>query len=123
MKSNNLSRYLLQAGLAIVFIYAGIDSFREPSAWVHFIPEPATKIFDQKLLLDGFSIFQFVMAALILWPRTAFYGAVLAAVTLFGITAVNIAEFLVVFRDLGLGFMAAALAAQTSPTTLFRRKH
>ncbi len=112
---SNLSRWLLQLGLAFVFVYAAIDSYREPGAWSAYLPHFLTGYFSDAHVLDAFGLFQIVLAAGLFWSRTRFYAAVIATLMLFGIVVTNLASFLITFRDLGLAFTALALAVQSAP--------
>ena len=104
-----IASLLIRIGLAIVFAYAAIDAFREPGAWISFIPAVMTKFVDAKLALDVISVVQLVLAAVLVWGRYIKQAALVAIALLGGIMVTNIATFLVTFRDIGLVTAAAAL--------------
>ncbi len=125
-KSAQLQSLMLRIGLAFVFAYAGIDAIREPAVWAGFLPAIAFKYAPMKLVLDGFSISQLVLAAAILWRKTSFYAAAASAATLLGITISSLimdpSSILIVFRDVGLVFASIALMFIELPSWLIRKK-
>jgi hypothetical protein len=98
---------LLRIGLALVFAYAAIDAFREPNAWIGFVPSAATHFVSAKLALDMLSIAQLVLVAALLFNQYIKYAALLSIAFLVGLMVTNPATFLITFRDVGLAFMAA----------------
>lgn len=103
-----LASLIIRVGLAAVFAYAAIDAFREPDAWVSFMPAFITKMVTAKTALDLISVFQLVLAAALLIGRYIKYVATLTAVMLLGIVVFNTSTFLITFRDIGL--IAASIA-------------
>ncbi|MEO7364046.1 MAG: hypothetical protein ABIV43_00870 [Candidatus Saccharimonadales bacterium] len=100
---------LLRIGLAFVFAYAAIDAFREPNAWISFVPEFSTKFISAKVSLDLLSLSQLVLVAALLLNQYIKYAALLAIAFLGGLMVFNPETFLITFRDVGLIFMAGAL--------------
>ena len=125
-KSEQLTRIMLRLGLAYVFAYAGIDAIREPNVWAGFLPPIAFKYAPMKLVLDGFSVSQLLLAAALLWNKTSFYAAAASAATLIGITVSSLimdpSSILIVFRDIGLFFASVALMFADLPAFLIRKK-
>lgn len=100
---------LLRLGLAFVFAYAAIDSLVHPNDWVGYMPHIADKIVSPFTVLTIVSVYQLVLAAWLLVGRYARYAGLLSALTLAGITAVNLGVFGITFRDVGLTLAAVAL--------------
>ena len=124
-KSAQLESLMLRLGLAFVFAFAGIDAIREPAVWAAFLPPTAFKYLPMKLVLDGFSISQLVLAAALLWRKTSFLAAATSAATLAGITISSLvmdpSSMLIVFRDIGLFFASIALIFVDIPAKLIRK--
>jgi uncharacterized membrane protein YphA (DoxX/SURF4 family) len=100
---------LLRVGLAAVFAYAAIDAFREPAAWISFVPSFSTHFVSAKFALDMLSIAQLVLVAALLFNMFIRLAALAAIGFLVGLMVFNPSTFLITFRDVGLAFMAAAL--------------
>lgn len=100
---------LLRVGLAAVFAYAAIDAFREPNAWISFVPPFMAKFVSLKVALDAMSVGQLILAAALVWGRYLRFTASIAAAMLLGIIVLNINTLLITFRDVGLLFAAVAL--------------
>ncbi len=106
-----LVSFFLRIGLAAVFIYAAVASFMDPDTWASFIPAFMGQIIPVKTLLVIFSIYELVLAALLLLDRYVLAAAIFSALTMAGILATNTAGMDVLFRDVAIMFMALALAA------------
>lgn len=106
-----LASLFLRIGLAFVFLYAAIESLLNPGVWAGFLPVFLTSMIPAGPLLTGFSVYEILLAGWLLWGARVRYAAILAAITLAGITFVNLAAIDTVFRDVGLIFAALALAA------------
>ena len=100
---------ILRLALAFVFAYAAIDSLLHPSDWVGYMPHVADNIISRYTLLTIVSIYQLILVVWLLVGRYARYAAVLSALTLAGITVVNLSIFSITFRDVGLLLAAVAL--------------
>jgi len=101
---------LLRTGIAFSLIYPAIASLIEPSSWIGFAPEWINIFLSKELFLILFSIFEIVIALLILFLKRPFYPSVIATITLFGIVIFNIGAMDIVFRDVSIGLAALALA-------------
>jgi uncharacterized membrane protein YphA (DoxX/SURF4 family) len=101
--------WLLRIGLAAVFIYATVDAFREPEAWVSFVPHFTTNFVDAKIALDIISVLELVVAAGLLIGKYLRIWALISTALLGGIVIFNLNARLITFRDIGLVFMALAL--------------
>ena len=111
MKNERLISFFLRLGLAIVFLYAAIASFLDPLAWIGFFPAWMRDIFDAKMLLSVFSVYEIGLALWLLSGKRTFYAAMFAAATMAGIILTNLAILDIVFRDIAIFFSACALVA------------
>lgn len=100
---------LVRVGLAAVFIYAGLDAFKEPNAWISYIPEFSNKFIEPKTALDIISVIQLVLAVVLVTGRYVKYCALVSIGFLAGLLIFNLDTFLITFRDIGLITAAAAL--------------
>ncbi|MDL2341937.1 MAG: hypothetical protein QFB87_02585 [Patescibacteria group bacterium] len=100
---------LIRIGLAVVFVYAAIDAFIEPAAWISYVPMFSNHFIDAKLALDLLSVFQIFLAIWLISGKFLKLSAIIAAAMLGGIMLFNIPTLLITFRDIGLVFAAVAL--------------
>lgn len=107
--SSEISPLLLRIGLAIVFTYAAVSSFKNPQDWIGYLPKFAKQHIDGYLLLKVFSVYELALAIWLLSGRYMKYAAALAAATLAGIVVFNLSLFAITFRDVALIFAALAL--------------
>ena len=107
----SLPQLLLRSGLAVIFLYAAISSFANPQDWVGYLPPIIRNNLDAHLMLKFFSVYEVLLASLLLLGLYTRYVALLCAVTLGGIVASNFSLFAITFRDIALIFSALALAA------------
>ena len=103
-----LASLIIRVGLAAVLLYAAIDAFREPAAWISYMPSLLTKLLAAKTMLDIASVFQIVLAFWLVWGKYLFGAALLTALLLGSIIVSSISSFLITFRDVGL--LAATIA-------------
>lgn len=101
---------LLRIGLAIVFLYAAISSFKNPQDWIGYLPHVLRDNFSAKTLLHIFSVYEAFLAIWLLSGKYLRYAALLCAATLAGIVVSNYTLFAITFRDIALIFSAVALA-------------
>lgn len=101
---------LLRLGLATVFLYAAVSSFLSPNDWIGYLPQFVKEALPAKSVLAVFSVVEIVLAAWLLSGAYARLAGLVAAAMLFGITVSNLSLFPISFRDIGLTFMALALA-------------
>lgn len=109
-KNNHTSALLLRSGLAIVFLYAAVSSFKDPLEWAGYLPHFLLHHFNAVHLVKFFALYELILVA---WLISGYYirwAGLLCAVTLLGIVATNGSQLIVTFRDIGLAFMAMALA-------------
>src|SRR3989344_5747529 len=111
MPREKLVSFFLRIGLAAVFTYAAIASFMDPDTWASFIPSFMGEMVPVKSLLMVLSVYELILAALLLLDRYVLVAAIFSALTMAGILATNTAGMDVLFRDVAIMFMALALAA------------
>ena len=106
---------LLALGLAFVFLYAGATTLLGPSTYRSYLPTflRAGSPWSADLYLRLFAVYEVALAVGLLAHRSRHEAALLSAVTLLGIIAVNADAFEVLFRNVAIGFAAFALASLT----------
>lgn len=108
----NFAAWLLRLGLSVIFLYAGTSALLHSEQWLGYLPSFLQKLSDATTLLRIFALYEIILA---LWLLSGFYvryAALLAAATLLGIVVTQPHALIITFRDVGLVFMALALAAQ-----------
>jgi uncharacterized membrane protein YphA (DoxX/SURF4 family) len=100
---------IIRIGLAAVFAYAAIDAFREPNAWISYIPHFVGSEANAKFALYAASFIQLVVAGFLLANLYVRYVALIAILMLAGIMLTNLSTILITFRDIGLIGAAAGL--------------
>ena len=117
---------VLRLGLAFVLLYAAWSGFTQPLNWVGFLPGFLVKLFSPWFsatqLLGLFELVQVFLAVWLISGRQIFYAACLVTALLAGIVVFNLGALDILFRDIGLVAMAAALALlhwpkQQNPTS------
>ena len=106
---NVLVSFFLRAGLAVVFLYAGIASLISPENWVGFIPQFIQNNFPASILLILFSVYEISIGLWLLSNKRIFYASIFSSVTMFFIIIFNFSVFDVVFRDIAILLMAISL--------------
>ena len=106
----NLTSFFLRVGLAIVFLYAAVASFLDPTSWIGFIPEWLREIFPAQVFLVVYSIYEIFLALWLFSGKKTYYAAVLSGLTMLAIIVFNMGALDIVFRDVAILFMAIALA-------------
>lgn len=109
VRNPHLAEFMLRAGLAFVFGYAGFSSLHEPLAWASYLPHFLAVSAQAVLLVKLFGFFELVLALWLLWGKWVRYAAIAAFALLAGIVVLNPDALSVTFRDIGLAAMAAAL--------------
>ena len=104
--------WLLRAGLALVFLYASVNSFLSPQDWIGYFPQFIRDIVPTSILLPVFSVYELALAAWLLSGLYTKYAALLAAATLAGIVVSNFALLPISFRDMALILAALALFSE-----------
>jgi len=106
---NVLVSFFLRAGLAVVFLYAGIASLISPENWIGYIPQFIQSNFSASILLILFSVYEISIGLWLLSNKKTFYASILSSKIMFLIIIFNFSVFDVVFRDIAILFMAISL--------------
>jgi|TARA_Y100000310_G_scaffold345866_1_gene471936 hypothetical protein len=109
--------WLLRIGVAFAFLYPAIAGFINPIAWVGYFPQFVRDAvpFEEGTLLLIFGVIEIVIALWILSGKKIFIPSVIATVSLTLIVILNWGVMDVVFRDISIAAMAAALAIMYCP--------
>lgn len=107
-----LPSWLLRAGLAFVFLYAGTAMVLRPEAFTKYVPTLAGGS-ATNFLLYVFAVYEVMLAVALLTRRHTYAASVAAVLTLAGITLANLDSFDVLFRNVAIACAAAALAVQS----------
>ncbi len=108
---------LIRIGLAVVYLYAGIDAFRQPDLWIGFLPDFLLDLspFSAKITLDLLSLAQIILAIWLLSGVYIKFAAVASAGFLLGIILSDPSAFIITFRDVPLVFASVALIFLETP--------
>ena len=109
MQNEKLISFLLRTGLAIVFLYAAIASFIEPTSWIGYLPSWTENIMPRETALVFFSIYEIALTLWLFSGKKIYYAALLATLTMAGIVVFNFGELNIVFRDVAIMFSAITL--------------
>jgi uncharacterized membrane protein YphA (DoxX/SURF4 family) len=103
---------ILKLGLGATFVLTGLLILKDENKWVHMLPGWFTKrIGSARSFMVGTAWFDLILGAWIVSGYFTGIAASLAALHLFGVLVVSGKhEFHEVYRDIGLLFMAVALA-------------
>lgn len=113
VRSQALALFVLRAGVAFAFLYAGVDSFAQPYSWVDYLPQALTNAVPALALLHLFAALEILLALWLVSGWHVRYPALLCAALLVAIVALNGAEFQLLFRDLSIAAAALAVAVDT----------
>lgn len=104
--------FLIRAGLAFSFIYAGLGGFLKPENWIGWFPIAVREIvpLTDTALLAVWGIAEIALACWLLSGWKVQLAAYVAAFLLFAVTLANLASMDIVFRDIALGLVALGLA-------------
>lgn len=116
MLRDRLTNLLLRSGIAFAFLYPAINAFFDPYSWLGYFPKFMHGILPDMVLLHSFGAIEITIALWILSGKNIFWPATVATLMLVAITLLNLRDFQIVFRDVSIAFMAAALA-----TSAYRR--
>ncbi len=109
-QSTRRASLFIRVGLAFAFLYAAIASFQHPDTWLGYIPNwlPNLLHIPSKFLLDSISVFQILLAGLLLGGKYVKYVGVISAGLLLSIVLVNPSSLVITFRDIPM--ITASLA-------------
>ena len=109
--TRNWPNLILRIGVAFAFLYPPYAALRDPISWFGYFPAFIQHLpVPHDVLLHGFGIIEIVIAIWILSGKKVLIPSTLATLMLLAIVAFNLAAFDVVFRDLAIACMSAALA-------------
>jgi uncharacterized membrane protein YphA (DoxX/SURF4 family) len=111
MDKTKIALWSLRGGIAFTLLYAAVDSFMNPDAWVGFFPPFMLAIVPGEILLPIFSVYEIILGLWLLSGWKSFYAALLAAGTMVGIIVATPSQFIITFRDVAIFGAAVALAA------------
>lgn len=103
------ARWLLQIGLAAVFVYTGVGGLLQPDFWIGYLPTFLGNLIAPNVLITLFAMYELLLAIWLLSGLWLRWASLVTALTLTGIVLLNLSSFIVTFRDIGLIFMALAL--------------
>lgn len=109
-----LAVLVLRLGLVFVLAYAAISSWRQPAAWVGYLPALATDHFDARTLLKIFAVYELLLAAWLLLNWRVKYAALLVTLTMVATIFANFQVFVITFRDVAIACAAGALFLLTT---------
>lgn len=109
LENAQYSRWLLQIGLAAVFLYAAIGSLMHPAEWTGYLPSFLNSLIAADKLIKIFAVYELVLAIWLLSGKYLKLISIICALTFIGILIFNPHQFIVTFRDVGLMFMALSL--------------
>lgn len=113
MDKTKIALWCLRIGIAFTFLYAAIDGFINPDAWIGFLPQFMTSIIPGTALLPMFSVYEVLLGLWLLSGWKSFWPALLSAATMLGIIFSDFSVFLITFRDVAILGASLALAALT----------
>jgi hypothetical protein len=105
MNKQTLAILILRIGIAFSFLYVAIFSFLNPNSWIGFFPKPL----QDSTILIIFSIYEILLAALLILNKKVYYVSMLSALTLFGVIIFNLGALDIVFRDITILLASIAL--------------
>ena len=106
-----LISFLLRSGLAIVFLYAGVSAFLNPTAWIGFVPMWIRNIISENIFLPIHATLDVVIGIWLISGKKIFYASIVASLAILSILIFNIGALEILFRDVAILFMALALVA------------
>lgn len=109
-KSSNLVSIFLRIGLIFVFAWAAVFMSLTPEKYVHYMPSFVSLIMPREWALHLFAFYEILLCVWLATGKKTFYSGILAAVTITGITIVNLEDFGTLFRNVSIFFSALALA-------------
>lgn len=119
MLRDRLTNLLLRSGVAFAFLYPAIDAFFDPYSWLGYFPKFMHGILPDMVLLHSFGAIEITIALWILSGKNIFWPSTLATLMLAAITLFNLQDFQIVFRDVSIGLLSAALAVHAYPREVY----
>ncbi len=107
--TNNLTKLFLRIGLSFVFVYAAIEIYFHPDNFLKYVPQSIFQNMNLDIFLNTFGISEIILAIWILSGKKGVYSSLLSILIVMGIVAFNMEHFQILFRNIAIGFGAAAL--------------
>lgn len=108
-ENREIISFLLRIGLAFVFIYASVASFLNPNSWVGYVPNFIREVVNPEIFLKIHGVFEMALGIWLVSNKGIKYAGILSILSLMGIIAFNISDMDIIFRDVAILLMAAAL--------------
>ena len=115
MSREILVNLVLRIGVAFSFLFPPINALFDPYSWIGYFPRFVQGVLPDSVLLHGFGILEVIIALWILSGKRIFWPSLAAAAMLVVIVVFNPSQFQILFRDLSVAGMAAALAVLSYP--------
>jgi uncharacterized membrane protein YphA (DoxX/SURF4 family) len=110
MAQNRTANLLLRIGVAFAFLYPPINALIDPYSWIGYFPKFLHGVLPDMVLLHGFGVVEVLLALWVLSGKKIFWPSLIATLMLVAIVFFNLPNFQVLFRDIAIAFMSAALA-------------
>ena len=108
---SSTAHLLLRIGAAFAFLYPPVAALLDPVSWLAYFPSFIRDLpIPPDVLLHGFGVIEVIIALWILSGKNIFIPSTLATLMLLGIVLFNWSQLDVLFRDLSLAALTAALA-------------
>lgn len=109
--SVSVPELLLRVGVAFSFLYPPVSALFDPYAWIGYFPPFLTQGLGEweLVLLHLFGVVEVAIALWILFGRNIWIPSTAATLMLVAIVVLNLSQFDVLFRDLSIALMSAAL--------------
>jgi len=118
MKKDSIISLLLRVGIAFSFLYAAVQSFRDPTSWIGFLPiwleDAVAPFMGLEMVLMVFSVVEIIVAVWILSGWRGTLSGLVAAGMIGGIVGTNLGALDILFRDIPIFFAALAYALFSS---------
>lgn len=101
---------LLRASVAFVFLYPALNGFVNPDAWIGYFPPFLLNSISETMLVSGWGVIEIILALWILSGKKIAIPSIIATILIVGIVVFNPSQFIIIFRDLSLAGVTAALA-------------
>lgn len=104
-----MAKILLRIGIAFVFIYAAISMSLRPEEYARYLPPLIKETLPSTTILHIFGAYEIIMSIWLISGKWNLYPSILASLTIFSLTVVNLADFETLFRNVGIFFACLAL--------------
>ena len=110
MEKQKFATLILRIGLAFSLVFAGVSALITSSDWIGYYPEFVRNFSFSEVLVMISSVGEIFIGLWILSGWKVFLPSVATALFMASIVIFNFGAFLIVFRDVTIGFAAVALA-------------